>query len=120
MPAQFAGATVASDERGSPVVKSRAYRRPDGRQIHPHDLQKSRKIDLAPVEPAIPYLVGATGPLRGANLMFTGKTASDLSVSALEERVVDLGKQLGVGMQPMEDSLCNWQKSPESLIRFRG
>jgi len=52
--------------------------------------------------------------------MFTGKTASDLSVSALEERVVDLGKQLGVGMQPMEDSLCNWQKSPESLIRFRG
>lgn len=78
------------------------------------------KIDLAPVEPAIPYLVGATGPLRGANLMFTGATASDLSVSALEGLVVDLGKRLGVGMQAMEDSLCNWQKSPESMLRFRG
>lgn len=78
------------------------------------------KVDLATVEPAIPYLVEATGPLRGANLMFTGATASNLSVSDLEERVVDLGKRLGVGMQPMEDSLCNWQKSPESMLRFRG
>jgi hypothetical protein len=34
--------------------------------------------------------------------------------------VVKLGDALGVGMQVMEDSLCNWQKSPEAYVPFRG
>ena len=32
----------------------------------------------------------------------------------------ELEAQLGVGMQVLEDSLCNWQKSPDDFRRFRG
>jgi len=27
---------------------------------------------------------------------------------------------LNVGMQVLEDSLCNWQKSPRQFVHFRG
>jgi hypothetical protein len=38
----------------------------------------------------------------------------------LEEWLVQLGAGLGVGMQVLEDALCNWQKSPVQFKRFRG
>lgn len=40
--------------------------------------------------------------------------------AALEDWILDLDGVLGVGMQVMEDSLCNWQKSPTRFIHFRG
>lgn len=78
------------------------------------------KIGFAPIEPGIPYLQGATGPLRGARLLFAGGVNDATLDKSLEAKVVKLGEFLGVGMQVMEDSLCNWQKNPGKFIAFRG
>jgi Alpha-glutamyl/putrescinyl thymine pyrophosphorylase clade 3 len=79
------------------------------------------KLQLAPITPDRPYLQDATGPLRGARLLFLGNpTAIRLSSSELDMRTSQLGGALLVGMQEMEDSLCNWQKSPGQFQPYRG
>lgn len=79
------------------------------------------KLGFAPIEPGSPYLQGATGPLRGARLLFTGSTTDDsVATKILDKLVIDLGATLNVGMQVMEDSLCNWQKSPGKFFAYRG
>jgi hypothetical protein len=78
------------------------------------------KLGLADIEPGIPYLVGATGPLAGARLLFGGTRTADLAPQMLDQWVVELGDHLGLGMQAMEDALCNWQKSPDAYLPFRG
>lgn len=74
------------------------------------------KLGLANIAPASPYLIGATGPLTGARLLF-GITGTP---SRLDEMTTKLGDHLGMGMQVMEDALCNWQKSPAIFKAFRG
>ena len=78
------------------------------------------KLGLAAIEPGIPYLVSATGPLKGARLLFGGSPTATLSAKDLDKSVADLGGALGFGMQAAEDALCNWQKSPGKFIAFRG
>jgi hypothetical protein len=79
------------------------------------------KLGLAPIAPGSPYLDGATGPLKGAKLLFLGSTtATGVSASQLDLWVVQLAAAIHVGMQELEDSLCNWQKSPATIVRFRG
>lgn len=78
------------------------------------------RLELAPIVPGIPYLKGATGPLKGARLLFGGSEDADLKEGALEQWIQELDSVLNVGMQVMEDSLCNWQKSPNKFIHFRG
>lgn len=78
------------------------------------------KLDLAPIEAGSAYLKGSTGPLKGARLLFGGSTDGGMSATELDPFVVELGDKLGLGMQVMEDSLCNWQKSPVKFISFRG
>ena len=78
------------------------------------------KLGLAPIEPGSAYLNGATGPLRGARLLFVGNANAKNGAKELEARLLDLDLQLGVGMQVLEDSLCNWQKSPAKFVSFRG
>jgi len=78
------------------------------------------KLGLANIEPGIPYLVSATGPLAGARLLFGGSKTFNLRAEDLDDKVAALGAFLNVGMQVMEDALCNWQKSPDSFIAFRG
>lgn len=78
------------------------------------------KLEFVPIEPGIPYLNGATGPLRGARLLFGGKVDANLAARDLEKKVVALGASVGFGMQVAEDALCNWQKSPDKYIPFRG
>lgn len=77
-------------------------------------------IGLANIEPGIAYLKNSTGPKQGARLLFGGNTLAPLNTEFLESQLVELGTELGVGMQVMEDALCNWQKSPEVLKKFRG
>ncbi|MEX0961095.1 MAG: hypothetical protein WDZ63_17595 [Burkholderiales bacterium] len=77
------------------------------------------KLGLAQIEPGSTYMVGATGPARGARLLF-GDTSNKLSKKELDRRSVQLGAALGVGMQVIEDALCNWQKSPGQFRAFRG
>lgn len=78
------------------------------------------KLRLAPIEPGSTYMQGATGPLRGARLLFAGDTEASLSRQLLDGWLVGLEAELPVGMQVLEDALCNWQKSPGRFNRFRG
>jgi hypothetical protein len=79
------------------------------------------KIGLVGLEPPSAYMVHGTGPVRGARLLFCGAVDNEsLSKKKLDELSVELDKTLGVGMQVIEDSLCNWQKSPAQYLAFRG
>ncbi len=77
------------------------------------------KLGLARIEPDSTYMQGATGPLTGARLLFGNSSGT---APLLERWLVDLEAHLPLdfGMQVLEDSLCNWQKSPEMFIPFRG
>jgi hypothetical protein len=74
------------------------------------------KLKLAPIEPGSTYMQGATGPLDGARMLF----GSRKNAQTLDAWLVDLDAQLNVGMQVLEDALCNWQKSPSKFRPFRG
>ena len=79
------------------------------------------KLGLSPIEPGSAYLWhNASGPLRGARLLYTGAVNGSLSARALDAKLEELDQHLQVGMQTMEDALCNWQKSPAKFISFRG
>ena len=78
------------------------------------------RMDLAPLKPGSAYLRGATGPLRGARLLVDGDANSRTNPDSLDEILQRLDQTLDVGMQVMEDSICNWQKSPRKFVHFRG
>lgn len=78
------------------------------------------KVGLADIDANSTYLNEATGPLRGARLFFDGQIDSASSAQTLEGKVAALDAYLGVGMQALEDSMCNWQKSPNKYVAFRG
>lgn len=74
------------------------------------------KTRICNIVPDKAYLTGATGPMVGAKLFF----GVNLSAKEFEKHLLTLGKYLNVGMQELEDSLCNWQKSPSVFVRYRG
>ena len=78
------------------------------------------KLGLAPIEPGSAYIEGSTGPRKGALLLFCGDDNSNVSVKSLDRWLQELNKELLVGMQVIEDALCNWQKSPMRFKPFRG
>ena len=73
-------------------------------------------LQIAPIYPDKGYIKGATGPKSGAQLLF----GNPLTADQLENACVDLATYLNVSAQVIEDSLCNWQKSPEKYIYFNG
>jgi hypothetical protein len=77
------------------------------------------KLRLAHIAPQSTYMAGATGPAAGARLLF-GDSREILTKRELDARLAELGRTAGIGMQVIEDALCNWQKSPDRFIRFRG
>jgi hypothetical protein len=78
------------------------------------------KLGLASIEPGSAYVEAATGPLRGARLLFDGDQAGTSSAVKLDQLLLELDDYLKVGMQVLEDALCNWQKRPVQYKRFRG
>lgn len=74
------------------------------------------KIGLAPISPGSTYMVNATGPVSGARLLYGTNSGN----RELDNWLILLDKELEVGMQVIEDALCNWQKSPSAFIAFRG
>jgi hypothetical protein len=74
------------------------------------------KLGLALIEPPSTYMHGSTGPVQGARLLF-GNHENPVN---LDRWLVELDAELQVGMQVLEDALCNWQKSPERFKPFRG
>lgn len=79
-----------------------------------------QKLGLSPFEPGSAYLAGATGPLAGARLLLTGDATIGVSRGVLDRQLCGLATALEINMQAVEDSLCNWQKSPALFKRFRG
>lgn len=78
------------------------------------------KLDLAPVEPGSAYIGPATGPRRGANLLLLDDVNAKTPARDLDSALADFGQHMGIGMQEVEDSLCNWQKSPDVYKFFKG
>lgn len=78
------------------------------------------KAGLASIEPGSTYMQGATGPLAGARLLFGRSKTARIRKRDLDSWLVELGAHLDVGMQVLEDSLCNWQKNPDTFRGFRG
>ncbi|MGS1094080.1 alpha-glutamyl/putrescinyl thymine pyrophosphorylase clade 3 protein [Aquamicrobium terrae] len=78
------------------------------------------KLQIAPIFPGSVYLDKASGPLDGARLLLFGDRKHKITGKALEPRVDALDDILQVGKQVIEDSLCNWQKSPDAYVYFRG
>ena len=78
------------------------------------------KLGLAGIRPDSVHFDGATGPATGARLLFRGKLRSKDSSKKLESLSDSLASHLQVDKQVIEDSLCNWQKSPAAPVRFRG
>ncbi|UQR63394.1 hypothetical protein LRP30_42955 [Bradyrhizobium sp. C-145] len=78
------------------------------------------RLDLVPMSPGSAYLDGATGPLRGGRLLIDGDLSSKRTAPDVDCILKSLDERLGVGMQVMEDSICNWQKSPSAFKHFKG
>lgn len=78
-----------------------------------------QKLGLAAIQPGRPYFEANTaGPNRGARAMF--ESGVRMSIGELERRTKTLGTCLGVGMQEMEDALCNWGKDTGQYTYFKG
>jgi hypothetical protein len=75
------------------------------------------KLGLSSIRAGSTYMSGSTGPLKGARLLF-GTDSPDSRT--LDEWLVELGAFIDVGMQDLEDALCNWQKCPDTYRSFRG
>lgn len=79
------------------------------------------KLGIAPIAPGSAYIWdGATGPYLGIRLLVTGDKSGALTRAEADAIYEELGAAIGVGMQELEDALCNWQKSPEEYRYFRG
>lgn len=81
------------------------------------------KLDLALIEPGLTYMRGSTGPVKGARLLFGGHVNAMIRCTDLEDRLNSLESDLSLGemgMQVLEDALCNWQKNPHIHKRFHG
>jgi len=76
------------------------------------------KLNLAPIVAGSAYLADSTGPRGGARLLFEGARNAVIKNDVLEARLAALDAVLGVGMQVLEDALCNWQKCTSDYVRF--
>jgi hypothetical protein len=123
---QFIDATKTKVGNNPKVLFNHLYKSMDvvyrfGRTAKFDYLTMLGKIGLVDIEPPVAYMVHATGPVRGARLLFSGAADNTaLSKQTLEQLSVDFEATLGVGMQVIEDSLCNWQKSQAKYVPFRG
>jgi len=79
------------------------------------------KLGIAPIAPGSAYVRdNATGPLLGLRLLVTGDRHGGVTRNQADAIYVELGQALGLGMQELEDAICNWQKSPAQYRYFRG
>lgn len=78
------------------------------------------KLGLADIRPDSVYFGNATGPVDGAKLLFHGAADANASTKELQTLADQLAEYLDLDKQVMEDSLCNWQKSPTIPVGFRG
>lgn len=77
------------------------------------------RLGLEGSTPGSTYLKTATGPKRGAALLLYNNVERRPNIDDAERRLARLGIEIDVDPQVIEDSLCNWQKSPRVFIGFR-
>lgn len=77
------------------------------------------KLGLVELDVPHSYLVGATGPLRGAQLLLRGQIGEG-SARVLQDELRVLSAVTGIRGDVLEDAVCNWQKSPDTYQRFSG
>jgi hypothetical protein len=113
---------AAGDARGTfhLLYESMAMVRRFGRTARFDYLAMIGKLGFAQIEPGSAYLGTATGPVTGAKLLFAGTRNAKVSLNELDDLLIRLDSHLNVGMQVIEDAICNWQKSPGSFKSFRG
>ncbi len=76
------------------------------------------KLDLYNLEPKYAYIKNSTGPAAGCRKLF-----GNVTINQIERNLSILDDKLDVGpmaKQVLEDAICNWQKSPQIYIKFRG
>lgn len=78
------------------------------------------RYQFIPAEAGTAYLQNATGPKSGLKLLFDGDPKADISPATLQAWLDALDADLGVGMEVLEDSICNWQKTPTVFQHFKG
>jgi len=78
------------------------------------------KLGIANIRPGSAYIPGSTGPIAGARQMFQIPGKRILHPAEFDKKIIDLAHHLQVGMQEIEDSICNWQKSPREYQYFGG
>lgn len=78
------------------------------------------RYDFIPAGAGSAYLQNATGPKAGMRLLFSNDPDDNVSPNRLQQWLDALDADLGVGMEVLEDSICNWQKSPAVFEHFRG
>ena len=78
------------------------------------------RYGIAPIEAGSAYLDRATGPTKGARLLFGGLRDGRSTNQDLQNMLDALDVDLRVGMVVMEDALCNWQKKPLEFEHFKG
>jgi hypothetical protein len=52
--------------------------------------------------------------------LFNNDSGADVTNADLNDWLAALEGELAIGMQALEDALCNWQKSPDAFKGFRG
>lgn len=77
------------------------------------------RLGLESSSPGSTYLKTATGPKRGAALLLHNNVEQRLNINESENYLELLRNTIEVDAQVIEDSLCNWQKSPDQFIAFR-
>mgnify|MGYP000507103011 CR=1 FL=1 len=84
-------------------------------------LTRLRYLNLIKINaPRSAYLSASTGPIAGARLLCTNDHEGEIRTTLLDERIAELGNRLNLGMDVLEDALCNWQKSPHTYEPFIG
>jgi hypothetical protein len=79
------------------------------------------KLGIAPIFPGSAYIKdNATGPYAGMRLLVTGDRKGPLTRADADAIAAEIAEYLGIGLQEVEDAVCNWQKSPNRYQFFRG
>jgi hypothetical protein len=76
------------------------------------------KLSIARIAPTFTDLTNASGPRLGTQLLYG--VGPGTRAKELDKWLSELDQDLQVGPQVLEDSICNWQKSPTNYRAFRG
>ena len=78
------------------------------------------RYSVLQITPKSAYLQCATGPKLGAKLLFLNNPNATEKWQELQSKLDQLDEELALGMEVLEDAICNWQKSPSEFIHFTG